>query len=176
VTPGTLSDALTGRPLPDLALPSTTGLVVGLRELGMPRTVLYLYPMTGRPGVAMPDEWDAIPGARGCTAEACSFRDHLGELGAAGADVYGLSSQSTAYQQEAAARLDLPFPLLSDPRLSLADALDLPTFTAGGMRLFERLTMVVSGGTVEHVFHPVLVPDHHGDEVLTWLRAAPLSK
>src|SRR5439155_20752135 len=139
-----LSEVIAGRHLPDLTLPSTTGGMVGLRELGIPRAVLYLYPMTGRPGAALPEEWDATPGARGCTAEACSFRDHLAELGAAGADVYGLSSQSTEYQQEAAARLDLRFPLLSDRRLALAEALDLPTFTAGGIRFFERLTMVVS--------------------------------
>jgi peroxiredoxin len=170
VTPERPSEVLTGRTLPDLTLPSTMGGMVRLRELGMPRAVLYLYPMTGRPGVALPEEWDAIPGARGCTAEACSFRDHLAELGAAGADVFGLSSQSTEYQLEATARLDLRFPLLSDRRLALAEALDLPTFTAAGKRFFERLTMVVTGGTVERVFHPVLVPDHHADEVLAWLR------
>jgi peroxiredoxin len=88
----------------------------------------------------------------------------------AGADVYGLSSQSTDYQHEAVARLHLPFPLLSDERLALAEALALPTFTVSGMRLFERLTMIVAGGVVEHVFHPVPAPDRHGEEVLTWLR------
>jgi peroxiredoxin len=164
--------AASRRQLPDLTLTGTGGERVALPELGKPRTVLYLYPMTGRPGVPLPHGWDLIPGARGCTAEACSFRDHHAELLAAGADVYGLSSQSTEYQREAVARLHLPFPLLSDERLALADALQLPTFTAGGMRLFERLTMVVAVGIVEHVFHPV-EPDGHAEEVLSWLRDRP---
>jgi peroxiredoxin len=161
---------LTGRPLPDLALRSTAGQQVALTDLGTPRTVLYLYPMTGRPGVPLPEDWDLIPGARGCTPEACGFRDHHAELDEAGADVYGLSSQDTEYQQEAVARLDLPFPLLSDTRLALAEALQLPTFTAGGLRFFERLTMIVSGGIIEHVFYPVFPPGEHAEELLSFLR------
>lgn len=133
-------------------------------------TVLYLYPKTGRPGVPMPDGWDLIPGASGCTAEACAFRDHHEELRAAGADVYGLSSQSNADQLEAVSRLELPFPLLSDPRLEIADALRLPVFSVEGERLFERQTLVVADGLVEHVFHPVSDPAAHPLEVLTWIR------
>lgn len=161
---------LIGRPLPDLELPSTAGGAVAVGHLGTPRAVVFVYPRTGRPGVPLPPGWEAVPGAMGCTAEACSFRDHHAELTAAGADVYGLSSQDTAYQQEAVERLHLPFPVLSDERWALADALGLPTFTAAGMRLYERLTMVVAGGTVEHVFHPVPAPDRHAEEVLAWLR------
>jgi peroxiredoxin len=157
-------------PLPDLTLPSTSGGTVSLARLSAQHTILYLYPMTGRPGVAPPEGWNGIPGARGCTAEACSFRDHYAELVAVGAGVYGISSQTTEYQREAVTRLGLPFPLLSDERLALADALRLPTFVAGGRRLFERLTMIVRGGVVEHVFHPVSEPDRHAEEVLSWLR------
>jgi len=120
--------------------------------------------------VALPDGWDAIPGARGCTPQACDFRDHHGALLAAGAGaVYGLSSQSTADQCEAVERLHLPFPLLSDVGLLLATALDLPTFSAGGRRLFRRITLVVSQGRVEHVFYPVHPPGAHAGEVLSWL-------
>jgi peroxiredoxin len=126
--------------------------------------------MTGQPGIPLPDGWDLIPGARGCTPESCAFRDHYAELQAAGADVYGLSSQSSDYQKEAVARLHLPFSLLSDESLTLADTLRLPTFTVGGVRRFARLTMVIADGVIEHVFYPVFPPDQHAAEVLSWLR------
>jgi peroxiredoxin len=128
--------------------------------------------MTGRPGVALPEGWDEIPGARGCTPEACSFRDHHADLAAAGAEVYGLSTQTTADQAEAAERLQLPFPLLSDSGARLAaPPLALPTFEAGGRLCYRRLTLIVAGGRVEHVFYPVFPPDGHAAEVLAWLAA-----
>lgn len=137
--------------------------------------MLYVYPMTGRPGIPLPEGWDEIPGARGCTPEACAFRDHHADLTAAGADVFGLSSQSPADQAEAAHRLHLPFPLLSDEDTRLAGPpLSLPTFEAGGRRRYERLTLVVAGGRIDHVFHPVFPPDAHAGEVLAWLRANPV--
>lgn len=161
--------ALVGRAVPDLSLPATDGRDVRLPDLGSPRTVVFVYPMTGRPGMVLPPEWDTIPGARGCTAEACGFRDEHASLRAAGVDVLGLSSQSTEDQREAVDRLGLPFPVLSDEPCALADALGLPTFVAGGARRYERLTLVVAGGTIEHVFHPVPDPGGHAAEVLAWL-------
>jgi peroxiredoxin len=162
---------LPGVELPAVELAATDGSRVRLDALGSGRTVLYLYPMTGRPGVALPDGWDAIPGARGCTPEACAFRDHHAELLAAGAArVYGLSSQSTDYQREAVERLHLPFAMLSDESLALADKLGLPTFGADGRILYKRLTMIVADGAVEHVFYPVFPPDRHAEQVLGWLR------
>ena len=167
------ADHLRGRALPDLALTSTDGETVALDRLGPGRTVIYLYPMTGRPGVDLPDGWNEIPGARGCTPEACGFRDHFAELREAGADaVYGLSSQTSDYQREAAQRLNLPFAMLADPELTLAGALNLPTFVADGPRLYQRLTMIVADGAIEHVFYPVFPPDGHAAEVLAWLRRA----
>jgi peroxiredoxin len=168
------ADHLGGLALPPVELPSTAGGVVNLAGLGRarPRTVLYVYPMTGRPGVALPEGWDEIPGARGCTPEACSFRDHHADLAAAGAEVYGLSTQTTADQAEAAERLQLPFPLLSDSGARLAaPPLALPTFEAGGRLCYRRLTLIVAGGRVEHVFYPVFPPDGHAAEVLAWLAA-----
>jgi peroxiredoxin len=160
--------------MPPLALPSTTGAAVALNELGDGRTVLYVYPMTGRPGEAPPDGWDMIPGARGCTPEACAFRDHHADLLAAGADaVYGLSSQSTEDQTEAAARLHLPFSLLSDQDLQLSDQLRLPTFEAGGETRYRRLTLIIKDSAIEHVFYPIFPPDAHAGEVLRWLTARP---
>jgi peroxiredoxin len=136
--------------------------------------VLYFYPLTGSRESDLPDGWDTIPGARGCTAEACGFRDHHADLLAAGAStVYGVSSQDTDYQRELVERLNLPFAMLADPELTIADALDLPTFTADGRRLYRRLTLIVADGCVERVFYPIFPPNQHAQEVLAWLRDNP---
>src|ERR1700743_288065 len=135
---------LPGVAMPKLTLTGTDGQSVDLSALGDGRTVLYLYPLSGKPGTDLPDGWDAIPGARGCTPEACGFRDHIAELRAAGAErVYGLSAQDTAYQREFAERMSLPFAILSDPALRLGELLRLPTFEADGQRLYKRLEMIV---------------------------------
>jgi peroxiredoxin len=168
------ADHLPGTAVPHIVLPGTKGGGVALDQLGDGRTVLYIYPMTGRPGVDLPEGWNEIPGARGCTPEACGFRDHYGELRAAGAaGVYGLSSQRTAYQAELAERLALPFEILSDSGHELQRALDLPTFTVDGELLYKRLTLIVSGGRIEHVFYPIFPPDAHAAQVLEWLSAHP---
>ena len=134
--------------------------------------MLYLYPMTGRPDAALPHGWDSIPGARGCTPESCGFRDHHRELLDAGArQVFGLSSQNTAYQQEAAERLHLPFAMLSDPQLHLAAELRLPTLQAAGRTYYQRLTLVIRDASIEHVFYPVFPPDTHAQQVRDWLAA-----
>lgn len=167
---------LPGAAIPDLSLTASDGTTVDLADLGAARTIIYLYPLTGRPGVDPPQGWDAIPGARGCSTEACDFRDHFAQLRRAGASqVYGLSSQDPDYQAEVVERLHLPFRMLSDPQFALADALDLPTFSAPGHdRLYSRLTLVVRNGHIEHVFYPVFPPDTHAQEVLAWLDAHPV--
>lgn len=165
---------LPGMALPALRLPCTTGASVDLSSLGVGRTVIYCYPRTGRPGQALPAGWDAIPGARGCTPQSCSFRDHHAELAALGARVYGLSTQTTDYQREMVLRLHLPFAVLSDAELTLARALGLPTFAADGMRLIKRLTLIVRDGRIEAVLYPVFPPDQSAAEVIGWLRAHPL--
>jgi peroxiredoxin/ABC-type uncharacterized transport system YnjBCD ATPase subunit len=165
---------LVGRRLPPLDLPSTAGRLVRMDALPLPRTVLYCYPMTGRPGVAQPEGWDAIPGARGCTAQSCGFRDHAAEMAALGATVFGLSTQDTAYQREMAERLHLPFEVLSDEGRAFAGALGLPTFEAGGMTLLRRATLVIrDGAVIEHVLYPVFPPDRSAADTLAWLHANP---
>lgn len=161
-------DHLPGRLLPSLPLPATRGPAVDLAA--QPGTVvLYCYPMTGRPDVPLPAGWDQIPGARGCTPQSCAFRDHHRELQALGARVFGLSTQDTAWQQEAAARLHLPFPLLSDASLAFAQALGLPLFNAGGRPLIRRLTLIAREGRIVKVFYPVFPPDRNADQVIAWL-------
>jgi peroxiredoxin len=165
-------DHLPGLALPPFGLAATDGPAVRLDRLEG-RTIVYAYPRTGIPGEdPLVDDWDQIPGARGCTPESCGFRDHHADLLAAGAAaVFGLSTQDSGYQAEAAARLRLPFPLLSDAGLELTKALRLPTFDAAGQTLMKRFTLVIGDGAIEHVFYPVFPPDGHAGEVLSWLRA-----
>ncbi len=155
--------------VPPVALPSTRGGDVALAALPG-RTVLFCYPRTGVPGDEMPPGWDAIPGARGCTPEACGFRDRHEQFGDLGARVLALSTQDPDYQHEMAERLHLPFPVLSDQRLELVRALRLPTFETAGWTLVKRITLVIGDGRIEHAFYPVFPPDAHAGEVLQWLR------
>jgi peroxiredoxin len=169
------ADHLPGTAMPDLTLPLSNGGQVDLAGLGPGRSVIYLYPLTGRPGVDVPDGWDSIPGARGCSTEACDFRDHFAELREAGIrQVFGMSSQSVEYQAEVVGRLRLPFAMISDVGLALADALRLPTFSAPGhRRLYSRLTLVIRDSIVEHAFYPVFPPNTHAQQVLDWARINP---
>jgi len=161
---------LTGARLPDLALAATDGAEVNLSALAG-RTVVYVYPRTGRPGQPPPTGWDGIPGARGCTPQSCGFRDHFADLKRLGvAHLFGLSTQDTGYQREAVERLHLPFAILSDAGLKLTRALNLPTFTVDGMTLIRRMAWVIDDGVITHVFYPVFPPDKNAEEVIAWLR------
>ena len=162
---------LTGAPFPPIPLTSTSGGVVNLSDLpGW--TVVYCYPRTGRPDQEPPKGWNDIPGARGCTPQSCAFRDHYRKLQALGARVFGLSTQTTEYQQEAVQRLHLPFDLLSDASLALTTALRLPTFQVESMTLIKRLTVIIRDGRIEKVFYPVFPPDKDAEEVIAWLSVA----
>lgn len=162
---------LTGAALPDVALSATDGSIVSLARL-TGRTVVFVYPMTGRPGIALPEGWDQIPGARGCTPQTCAFRDIYVELKEAGAaHVYGFSTQDFAYQQELAERLHLPFPLLSDSDLEFSSAARLPMMTVENMTLAKRLALIIDDGVVSHVFYPVFPPDRNAGDVLSWLQS-----
>ena len=163
------ADHLLGAAVPPISLRATTGDSVRLDQLDG-RTVLFCYPRTGRPDEELPPGWNAIPGARGCTPEACGFRDAHAQFRELGVRVLALSTQSADYQREMAERLHLPFPVLSDEDLEFTHALRLPTFETSGWTLLKRLTLVIDDGRVQYVFYPVFPPDSHAAEVLGWLR------
>ena len=165
---------LTGMALPDLELPSTANRMVNLSKVSAPRVIIYAYPRTGQPDKPSPPGWDDIPGARGCTPETCGFRDHHKDLQKLGAEVFGLSTQDTPYQQEMVKRLNVPFEVLSDEHMALTRALRLPTFTTSGMTLLRRLTLIARNGKIEHVFYPVFPPDTHAEAVIAWLKQHPV--
>ena len=163
------ADHLTDMAVPDVALPATDGTEVSLGKLPG-RVVVYVYPMTGQPNAALPDGWDDIPGARGCTPQSCSFRDHFAELTQLGVDrVFGLSVQDTEYQREVAGRLHLPFPVLSDENGALQAAMRLPVMEVEGRALLKRMAMVIEDGVVVKVFYPVFPPDRNAGDVVAWL-------
>jgi len=166
---------LKGMSLPSIGLLATNDTSVTLSAL-RGRTVVFAYPRTGEPGkIALVDDWDMIPGARGCTPQTCAFRDLFAELKAAGAaQVFGLSTQSNEYQTEMASRLHLPFPVLSDEKLALTRALNLPTMQVAGLTLIKRLALVIDDSRITHVFYPVFPPDRNAGDVLDWLKANPV--
>lgn len=161
-------DHLEGKRIPSVELNSTLGNVVDPSKI-KGKLVLYFYPLTGKPGVSLPNGWDQIPGARGCTPQACSFRDHFKELQELNVQVFGVSTQSLEYQQEVVERLHLPFPLLSDSNLILSDSLNLPLFEVDSMSLNKRVTLIIQDVVIEKVFYPVFPSDKNPDEVIEWL-------
>jgi peroxiredoxin len=165
------AEHLPGSEVPAVALPSTLGGELYLAAAARERLVAYVYPRTGTPGEPLPEGWDDIPGARGCTPQSCAFRDAQQELARQGATLIGISAQMPREQAEFAQREHIPYPLLSDHELKLAGAMDLPTFEASGMRLYKRLTFVAEEGRIVKVFYPVFPPEHNADEVLAWLES-----
>jgi peroxiredoxin len=161
---------LAGMRVPRLELPTTDQRALDLAEAAQRLLVLYVYPRTGKPGEPLPTGWDDIPGARGCTPQACAFRDLHSEIVAQGAHTLGLSAQPVAEQLEVVERLGLPYALASDPLLTVAEALSLPTFEVDGMRLYKRLTLIADGGSIVKVFYPVFPPDRNAADVLSWLQ------
>jgi len=161
---------LKGMQLPNISLDTTTGKPINFSDL-KGTLVIYCYPMTGRPNVALPDGWDQIPGARGCTPQSCSFRDHYQELQAFGAQVLGLSVQSTEYQKEMADRLHLPFPIVSDVSYQFQKALNMPTFIVAGMTLLKRVTLIANHGVIEAVHYPIFPSDSDPAWVINYLKS-----
>ena len=159
---------LEGMSFPEISLLSTSGKNLSLNH---EKLVIYVYPLTGQPGVGLPDGWDEIPGARGCTPQACDFSDHFQQFKNLKVQVYGLSAQTSAYQLELKNRLHLPFDLLSDSDFQLKKALNLPTFQVDGLILYKRLTLIIEQNVIKKVFYPVFPPNQHAAQVLNWLKS-----
>ncbi|MCJ1396083.1 hypothetical protein MMC18_008971 [Xylographa bjoerkii] len=165
-------DHLTNAGLPNTTLPSTGSPsnpldVSQLHDL----TIIFCYPRTGAPDEVVPTTWDAIPGARGCTPQACSFRDNLPALKEHGVkNVYGLSTQGTEYQKEVHDRVHLPYELLSDEGLGFVKAMRLPTIEWEGKQLVKRITLAVEKRKVVKYWYPVFPPDRNVLDVLDWLK------
>ena len=158
---------LEGQSLPEIELPSTADIPVKPSQIpGW--LVIFCYPMTGRPGRALPDGWIDIPGAAGCTPQSCSFRDHNDELRNMGFTVLGLSTQPSEDQAEAVGRLHLPYPLVSDAAFKFSDSLKLPILSIGNLRLIKRLTLIANDGVIKKCFYPVFPPDKNVKEVIKW--------
>jgi len=168
-------DHLRGTLMPSVVLRSTRGRLVNVGEIAKHPTVFFFYPETGKPGDPIPEAWNRIPGARGCTPQNCGFRDRYQEFGALGFEVFGVSGQGRseeqglAEQMEFAERAELPFELLNDSRLELTRALRLPTFQFEGRAFIERLALVADGRRIDRVFYPVFPPDKNAEMVLEYL-------
>ncbi len=167
-------DHLLGRLLPSVLLHSTSKNYINPSEFNG-RVVIYCYPLTGLPGVALPEGWDNIPGARGCTPQSCAFRDNHHEFRDQDVSVFGLSVQNTHYQTEVVTRLGLPYEILSDSDFLFTKSLELPTFKAGNLTLIKRLTLITSDARIEKVFYPVFPPDRNASDVADWIRHNPYS-
>jgi len=164
---------LLGSRAPAVMLPATAGPAIDLSRL-RGRIVLFAYPRTGEPGkIGLTDDWDMIPGARGCTPQTCAFRDLARDFAAKGAGIFAVSTQDTSYQRAMVERLHVPFPVLSDESLALARAWRLPTMEVAGSTLLKRLALVLDDGVVTAVFYPVFPPDRNAADVLAWIEAHP---
>ena len=161
---------LIGMTLPNIPLKSTHGDLINLRSI-QGKLVIYCYPMTGQPDVPLPEGWDQIPGARGCTPQSCSFRDHYQELQSLGSEVIGLSVQTTDYQKEVANRLHLPFSVVSDSNYEFQQAMNMPTFVAAGMTLLKRVTLIANDGVIEAVHYPIFPSDSDAEWVIDYLKS-----
>jgi len=160
--------------IPDLKLNSTDDTTVSLSNLkGI--TVIYVYPMTGVPGKELPEGWDEIPGARGCTPQSCSFRDNFSKLKKLGVNnIFGLSTQSTEYQKELATRLHLPYPILSDEKLEFSKKLKLPMFKVLKMNLLKRITLILKDNKIIKYFYPIFPPTKNIEDVINFFEKSKL--
>lgn len=165
------TDHLRGMKLPNVLLKATNGEFINIAKI-KGSVVIYCYPMTGRPNVDLPEGWNEIPGARGCTPQSCSYRDHYQELQALGAEVIGLSVQTTEYQKEMVDRLHLPFLVFSDINYEFQKALNMPTFLAQGMTLLKRVTLIAKDGVIEAVHYPIYPSDSDPAWVIDYLMSA----
>ena len=163
-------DTLKNKNFPNISLPNQDGNLLNLHRIDTFRLVLYFYPMTGRPDRPLPDNWNNIPGAKGCTIQNCSFRDKYDEIITLNAVPIGISSQSVNDNKEMTSRLKIPYDVLSDDKLELSNALNIPTFSVNSKFFLKRITLIVEKKIIKKVFYPINDINKHIEEVLKWLK------
>ena len=163
-------NTLKNKNFPNISLPNQDGNLLNLNRLDTFRMVLYFYPMTGRPDRPLPDNWNNIPGAKGCTIQTCSFRDNYDEIISLNAVPIGISSQSVDYNKEMTSRLKVPYDVLSDEKLELSNELNIPTFVADSKIFIRRITLIVEKKIIKKVFYPINDINKHIEEVFKWLK------
>ena len=155
---------------PNISLPNQEGNLLRLYRLDTFRIVLYFFSMTGRPDRPLPDNWNNIPGAKGCTTQTCLFRDHYDEIVSLNALPIGISTQTADYNKEMTSRLNITYDVLSDEKLELKNLLKLPIFLINKKEYLQRLTLIVEKNIIKKVFYPINEVDKHIDDVLKWLK------
>ncbi len=156
--------------IPSISLPNQEGNFLRLDRSDTFRMILYFFPMTGRPDMPLPENWNSIPGASGCTLETCNFRDNYDDFVGLNAVPIGICSQTVEYNKEMTTRLGIPFDVLSDAKLELKNALNLPTFSIKNKIYLKRLTLIVEKKIVKKVFYPIYPVDKHIDDIIRWLK------
>jgi len=163
-------DIIKNKYFPNISLPNQDGNLLNLHRLDTFRMVLYFYPMTGRPDRPLPDNWNNIPGAKGCTIQTCSFRDNYDDIISLNAVPIGISTQDVNDNKEMTSRLKVPYDVLSDKKLELSNALNIPTFSVDSKFFLKRITLIVEKKIIKKVFYPINDINKHIKEVLKWLK------
>ena len=164
------SKHLTNNTIPNISLPNQEGNPLQLNRADTFRIILYFFPMTGRPDRPLPENWNLIPGAKGCTMQISKFRDNYDALIGLNAIPICISTQSINDNKEMMSRLGVPYDVLSDEKLELKNLLNLPTFLINNKSYLKQLTLIVEKNIIKKVFYPIHPIDKHVDEVLKWLK------
>jgi peroxiredoxin Q/BCP len=147
------ADMKPGMPAPTFEAKDQNGKTIRLADfLGKSTVVLYFYPKDDTPG---------------CTAEACSLRDGLGAIQAAGAVVLGVSADDVTSHAAFAAKFSLPFSLLADPDKLIIDAYGVKMPVVG---VAKRWTFIIDkAGVIRYIMQEVK-PKEHDKQVLQLLK------
>ncbi|VAW52529.1 Alkyl hydroperoxide reductase subunit C-like protein [hydrothermal vent metagenome] len=160
---------LEGAPFPSMLITVTPHATYDFsKEKGI--NIIFFYPMIGHPDSLPMTGWNEIPGARGCTPQALSYKNYFRQITKLGVRLFGASSQALKEQNDAIDRLKLPFELINDSSFLLSNALKLPTFQFNEIKMIKRLTLVVVDGVIKKVFYPVFPPNKNVDDVIVWLK------
>ncbi len=163
-------DHLSETEMPAIILPSTKGNMVDIGRIEANFVVLYFFPMMAVSEGSISEEWDKIPGARGCTPQNIAINEHLDELSRHGAIPIGISTQSIRDLSKISLTRHLSQHVLSDSDLKLKQELNIPVFQVENTVMYKRLTLIIKNSKIVKVFYPIFPPDKHIFEILDWLQ------